>query len=141
MNTKNWKLYALYALMQVTAGRSIEPLYQDFDDLIFYDPTEECNNSTDICLLSFKHCTRSDRHSVLDAECHEGAKKDDMSWYSGDKEDIRWILDAGQPIAVYTGGRCTLKWQNNNPDLPTTVMWRGESVEFDMYKGTWPLFY
>jgi len=140
MNLKNWQLYALYALMQATHGGSTDIVFSEADSFMFYDPTEECNNSTEICLTSFKYCTKSDNlyPSFIDTRCHKGAKEDDLSWYSGNKDDIcYWMQDSGSPLAMYDyDGIYTLKWQNNNPKYPTTVMWRSKNFDLSMYKGT-----
>ncbi len=136
MNLKNWQLYALYALVQVRQGLST-PVFSDIDNFMFYDPAEECNNSAKLCLTSFKYCTRDDdATSFPDMRCHKGAKEDDLSWYSGNKDDIvYWIQDRASPLAVYGDGMYTLKWQNNNPEYPTTVMWRSKRYDLSMYRG------
>jgi len=110
--------------------------YKDPSNYIFYDPVEQCNNVTEPCITSFKYCTHDPSEAIFNYQCHESAQED-RSWISEAPRygGVIWVADRSAPMPIYTDALYTLKWQNTNPEYPTTVTWRSYDGDIYFYKG------
>jgi hypothetical protein len=121
--------FALCLLPQL--GETIYTKYTGFNgdtdpsSYMFYDPVEQCNKSKAPCITSFKYCSHvGDDWGFVNYRCPDNAQED-TSWISGGLRDgVIWAAESSDPLAIYTDAIYTLKWQNTNPEYPTTVTWR-----------------
>lgn len=153
MLSKKWALLALFVTtpMQVSAQDNF-PGKTDPSNYIFYDATDSCEQSSSLCITTFKYCSHEERTSSdIFPEIHEfpgdepfrcpdGAKDSNATWINSFQRDLsQWVEIRGDPRVIYSdAGAYALKWQNNNPDYPTTVTLRKARYNgygFYMYKG------
>ncbi len=149
MLRKGWALFAVFYTVLPWLVVSAEMVWDSYSgqtnpsNYIFYDPSDECDTSSEPCITSFKYCSHAaeDPENRLrhDYRCPADAKTHNSSWIDrGETGNVRWIEIRREPRALYSAYTLyTLKWQNNNPDYPTTVTFRGEQGlgSFYMYKG------
>ncbi|KAK3185820.1 hypothetical protein K4F52_005476 [Lecanicillium sp. MT-2017a] len=110
---------------------------------MFYDAAEECDKSSDPCITTFKYfsdAAEAPHNPDLEGyRCPDNVKEHNISWGSDGflGRSPHWLEIANKPQILYSENvPFTLKWQNNNPDYPTTVTWRwaGGAGSFYMYK-------
>lgn len=132
MHFKGRGLSAIFcALIQWHQASSRRANFQgetDSSNYMFYDPVDECNNSTEPCITTFKYCSHvSDDYFLdLDFRCHEDAKEGNLTWIDKDEDKtaVFWLELYDNPFAVFDSeAKYTLKWQNNNPKYPSTITW------------------